>query len=241
MKPVAFEMHTPHTTDEALELLASANGEGKALAGGQSLVALMAFRLARPEVLVDLNSIPELTHLREEGGELRVGAMVRQRTLERSGLVTQGWPLLAEALPLVAHVPIRNRGTLAGSLARADPSAELCAVGLVLEARLHARSVRGERELPIVDFFAGPFVTTLEPDELLTDVVLPAVPAGSGWAFEEVARRRGDFAIAGVAALLAVDQQNIMTAARLGYISMGSTPRHAHGAEPRAGRRASRT
>jgi aerobic carbon-monoxide dehydrogenase medium subunit len=231
MKPSPFELHRPRTTDEAVQLLAAANGEGKVLAGGQSLVPLMAFRLARPEVLVDLNSIPELTNLRTEGGELRVGAMVRQRALERSELVADGWPLLTEALPFVAHEPIRNRGTLAGSLAHADPAAELCAVGLVLEARLVARSVRGERELAIGEFFEGPFTTALEDDELLTEVVLPPVPAGSGWAFEEVARRRGDFAIAGVAALLALEKSGEVTVARLGYVSMGSTPCRAHAAE----------
>lgn len=230
MKPVAFELRQPGSVDEAVELLAG-DGEVKVLAGGQSLVPLLNFRLARPEVLVDVNRIAELQYIREQDGGLAIGALTRQRALERSEPVTRLAPLLAEALPQVAHAPIRNRGTIGGSLAHADAAAELCTVCLALDAVLVAASRRGRREIPVSDFFLGPFTTALEADELLVEVRIPPLPAATGWAFEEVARRKGDFAMAGVAAVLGVDAGGTVVRARLAYASMGPTPLRARRAE----------
>jgi CO/xanthine dehydrogenase FAD-binding subunit len=184
----------------------------------------MNFRLARPAVLVDLNRLPELQYIREREGGLEVGAMTRQSALEHADVVARLAPLLAETLPFVAHAPIRNRGTLGGSLAHADPAAELCTVALALDATLVARSTRGERVMGIDDFFVGPFTTSLQADELLTEVRLPAFPRGAGWAFEEVARRRGDFAMVAVAAVLQLDAAGNIALARLAYTSMGPRP-----------------
>jgi CO/xanthine dehydrogenase FAD-binding subunit len=232
MKPVAFELERPATVDEALALLADTGRDAKVLAGGQSLMPLLNFRLARPEVLVDLNPVAELQYVRREDGELRVGAMTRLRGLEQARELGDRWQLVAEALPQVAHTPIRNRGTFGGGLAHADPAAELCAVGLALDATLVARSeARGSREVPAEDFFRGPYATALEPDEVLTEVRLPGQPEGAGWAFSEVARRRGDFALVGVAALLTLAPGGSVREARLAYASMGPRPLRAYRAE----------
>jgi aerobic carbon-monoxide dehydrogenase medium subunit len=231
MKPPAFDVQVARDTAEAVEFLADGDGETKVLAGGQSLVPLLSFRLARPDRLVDVNAAAELASLECESGTLRVGSMVRQRTIERSDLVARTCPLLTEILPYVAHAPIRNRGTFGGSLAHADPGAELCAASVVLEARLRVTSVRGEREIAAADFYVGPFSTTLADDELLTEILIPPLPPGAGWAFAEVARRQGDFAIVGTAAVLAVDAAGTITDARLGYLSMDSTCRRASTAE----------
>jgi aerobic carbon-monoxide dehydrogenase medium subunit len=232
MKPVAFELERPRSVDEACELLGQTGRDAKLLAGGQSLVPLLNFRLARPELLVDLNLVGELQYVQAVGGELRVGAMTRQRALERSRLPGAASRLLEEALPLVAHAPIRNRGTLGGSLAHADAAAELCAVSLALEARLVARSATGgDRELGAEEFFVGPFTTALKPEEVLVEIRLPRQPEGVGWAFEEVARRRGDFALVGVAALLSTGTGGEVREARLAYASMGPRPLRAYEAE----------
>lgn len=232
-------MRLARTADEAVELLADGDREVKVLAGGQSLVPLMSFRLARPDVLVDINPVAELQSIAVEDGTLRIGAMTRQRAVERSGAVAAGWPLLAAVLPYVAHAPIRNRGTFGGSIAHADPSAELCCASLALDARLVARRAGGEREIAAADFFAGPFMTVLEQDELLTEVAVPAVAPRTGWGFEEVARRRGDFALVGVAAVVTASPGNgsgseadaRVDDVRLAYLSMGSTPTRAVAAE----------
>ena len=232
MKPVAFELERLATVDEALALLAGTGRDAKVLAGGQSLMPLLNFRLARPEVLVDLNGVSELQYVSRDDGELRVGAMTRLRHLERAPEVGERWQLVAEALPQVAHTPIRNRGTFGGGLAHADPAAELCAVGLALDATLVARSqARGSRAVPAEEFFRGPYATALEPDEVLTEVRLPGQPEGAGWAFSEVARRRGDFALVGVAALLALAPGGSVREARLAYASMGPRPLRAYRAE----------
>jgi CO/xanthine dehydrogenase FAD-binding subunit len=231
MKPAPFDLETAHTVDDALRLLAATDREVKILAGGQSLVPLMNFRLARPAVLVDLNRVADLQYIREHDAGLAIGAMTRQSALEHSDAVARLAPLLAEALPHVAHTPIRNRGTLGGSLAHADPAAELCTVALALDANLVVRSGRGERTIDVDDFFAGPFTTTLHADELLTEVRLPLMPAGSGWAFEEAARRRGDFAMVGVAVVLQLDAADRIASARLAYTSMGPKPARALGGE----------
>jgi carbon-monoxide dehydrogenase medium subunit len=224
VKPAQFELEVASSVEQALALLAETHREVKVLAGGQSLVPLMNFRLARPDVLVDLNRLPELQYISEQDGDLAIGAMTRQSALERSPLIARLAPLMAAALPFVAHAPIRNRGTLGGSLAHADPAAELCTVGLALDARLVARSDHGERVIGIEEFFLGPFTTSLRSDELLTEVRLPPFPSGAGYAFDEVARRRGDFAMVGVAALLHLDREGQVDLARLAYTSMGPRP-----------------
>jgi carbon-monoxide dehydrogenase medium subunit len=232
MKPAPFDLETAHSVDDAVRLLAVNDREVKVLAGGQSLVPLLNFRLARPAVLVDLNRVADLQYIREHDAGLAIGAMTRQSALEHSDAVARLAPLLAEALPHVAHTPIRNRGTLGGSLAHADPAAELCTVALALDASLVVRSSRGgERTIDVDDFFAGPFTTTLHSDELLTEVRLPLMPAASGWAFEEAARRRGDFAMVGVAVVLQLDVADTITSARLAYTSMGPKPLRARGGE----------
>lgn len=232
MKPVTFEVERPTSIDEACARLAQKGRDAKVLAGGQSLVPLLNFRLARPDVLIDLNSVPELQGLRVESGELRIAAMTRLSAMERSPIVGQGWQLVAEALPHVAHTPIRNRGTFGGCHAHSDAAAELCAVSLALDARLVVRRhPAGEREVTAEDFFQGPYTTAMTPEEVLVDVRLPAPPPGAGWSFQEVARRRGDFALVGVAALLSVGPGPVVQDARLAYASMGPRPLRAYQAE----------
>jgi CO/xanthine dehydrogenase FAD-binding subunit len=231
MKPAAFEYHDPHTTDEALALLAEYGDEAKALAGGQSLVPLMNFRLARPARLVDLNLIAELSYLRVELGALCVGAMTRQRELERAPLVAEGWPLLAEATRHIGHAQIRNRGTVGGSLAHADPAAELPAVMAALDAELVIRGRDGARTVQPQEFFLGYLTTALAPDELLVEMRVPALPPRTGWTFLEVSRRHGDFALVGVAAVLTLDADGTIHAARLAFTGAAPTPLRAARAE----------
>lgn len=199
MKPAPFEYEAPRSLAAALGLLGD---DAKPLAGGQSLVPMLNFRLARPQLLVDLNQVAELVHLRRAGGVLRIGALTRQATLERSGLVEHGWPLLAQAVRMVGHAAIRNRGTVGGSVAHADPRAELPVVLSALDARFHVRSLRGPRTLSASEFFRGPLTTALEADELLTEIEVPPLPAGARTAFVERARTHGDFATAGAAVVV---------------------------------------
>ena len=202
MKPPRFDYHAPRSIDEAVALLARYGGDAKPLAGGQSLVPLLNFRLARPAALIDLNRIPELAGIREVDGHVAFGAMTRQRTVEFSPIVTRALPLLAEATRWVGHLPIRSRGTIGGSIAHADPSAEYPAVFTALEGTVVVRGQNGERVLKPAELFETYLTTSLAPDELLTEVRLPVMPSGAGWAFEEFARRHGDFAIVGIAAAL---------------------------------------
>ncbi|MGH7856247.1 MAG: FAD binding domain-containing protein, partial [Candidatus Binatia bacterium] len=231
MKPAPFEYHSASSLDEAVALLARLGDEAKIIAGGQSLVPLLALRLARPAHLVDLNRIDALSKIDAADGGLVIGAMVRQRAAERSGLVRERCPLLAAALPRIGHPAIRNRGTVGGSLAHADPAAELPAVALALEAKLVARSARGERILPASEFFVGHFTTALEPDECLVEIRFPAWPDGAGCAFEEASRRDGDFAMVGVAALLRVASGGDVADARIALIGVGGTAVRAVDAE----------
>jgi len=224
VKPAPFDYFTPATLDEALALLAEHGGEAKPLAGGQSLIPAMNFRLARPAVLVDLNGISELAYVRPESGGVAVGAMTRQRVVERSEVVARAAPLLAEALPSIAHPQIRNRGTVGGSIAHADPSAELPAVMLALEARFRARGSTGERSIPAAEFFKGMLETALAPGELLIEIALPPIPARSGTAFLEVARRHGDYALVGVAAIVTLDPRGRCKRARISLLSVGDGP-----------------
>lgn len=225
MKPAPFLYDAPETLEEALGLLAGGDEEAKVLAGGQSLVPLLNFRLARPDCLVDLNRVDELAYLRRDGDVLRIGALARHGDLERSAEVAAGWPLLAEAVRHVGHPQIRARGTVCGSVAHADPSAELPAAFVALDARFHVRSLRGPRTLAAGDFFLSFFTTVLEPDEVLVEIEVPRPPAGSGGAFAEHARTHGDFALGGAAAVLSAGE------ARLVLLAAGPVPVRAHGAE----------
>jgi carbon-monoxide dehydrogenase medium subunit len=209
-------------------LLARYGGDAKPLVGGQSLVPLLNFRLARPAALIDLNRIPALSGIRDVNGHVVFGAMTRQRAVEFSPIVAQRLPLLTEATRWVGHLPIRSRGTIGGSIAHADPSAEYPAVLTALGGTVIARGPKGERELTSTELFETYLTTTLGPDELLTEVRLPVMPAGAGWAFEEFARRHGDFAIVGVAA--AVWRDSGRWAARLAIAGVGPVPVRLDGA-----------
>ncbi len=225
MKPAAFEYAAPTTLAAALALKAEHGDEAKFLAGGQSLVPAMNFRLVQAALLVDLNGLAELDFIRlADGGELRLGAMTRQRRVERDALVAGHAPLLHEAMPWVAHPQIRNRGTLGGSLAHADPAAELPVVALALNARLRAQSASGERWIEAADFFQGLFTTALVADEMLVEIALPPLPARTGTAFVEFARRRGDYALMGVAVVITLDEAGLVSRARLVYLNAGEGP-----------------
>ncbi|HEX6863376.1 MAG TPA: xanthine dehydrogenase family protein subunit M [Thermoanaerobaculia bacterium] len=225
MKPAPFEYQAPASLPAALAALARHGGDAKLLAGGQSLIPVMNFRLAQPAVLVDINKLSELDFVRRgEDGSLRIGALVRQRRLEREPLVAEAAPLLREAVPFIAHPQIRNRGTLGGSLAHADPAAELPAVAVALGARFRLRKEGGERWVEAGDFFAGLFTTALTPDELLVEVSIPPLAPRTGWAFLEIARRHGDYAQAGVAALVTLGEDGRCREARLVYLSAGDAP-----------------
>ncbi|HVL36814.1 MAG TPA: FAD binding domain-containing protein [Burkholderiales bacterium] len=224
MKPAPFEYYAPGALDEALELLERLGEGAKLLAGGQSLVPLLNMRLARPDALIDLNRVAGLDEVRREGGELRLGAMLRHRRLERDALVREHVPLLAEAASHIAHMQIRTRGTLGGSLANAAPAAELPAAVLALEARLVVRSRSGTRELRPEGFFSGALQTALAPDEILVEVRVPIPAPGTGWAFAEFARRRGDFALAGAAALVRRDAARRIAAVRLALCGVAEVP-----------------
>ena len=224
MKPAPFDYFSPATVEEALALLVEHGGDAKPLAGGQSLIPAMNFRLARPAVLVDLNRIAELAYVRAASGGVAIGAMTRQRAVERSDDVARAAPLVAEAMPSIAHPQIRNRGTMGGSIAHADPSAELPAVMLALDARFRAKSATGERSIPAGEFFKGMLETALAPGELLVEIAVPQLPARSGTAFLEMARRHGDYALVGIAVIVTLDPRGRCKAARLSLLSVGDGP-----------------
>ena len=224
MKPPVFEYFRPASTEEALGLLASQPG-AKPLAGGQSLIPAMNFRLAAPETLVDLNAIASLAGIsRLAHGGIRLGAMTRHHDIEISPQVAAHAPLLAETMPFIAHPQIRNRGTVGGSLAHADPAAELPAVTMVLGATLVLTGMAGERRLPAGEFFTGLFATALKPGELLTAIELPNRVTASGSAFMELARRHGDYALVGVAATVTLGGSGVCDTARVALFSVGEGP-----------------
>jgi len=224
MKPAPFEYLAPRTVPEAVSLLARHGEEAKLLAGGQSLVPLMNMRLARPRRVIDLNRTQGLAYIREVDGALRIGGMTRQATLERSPLIGGRCPLLPEALALVGHPAIRSRGTIGGSLAHADPAAELPAAIAALDGQITASGPRGERTLPATSFFLGVLTTALAPDEVLTEIALPALPPRTGTCFLEVARRHGDFALVGVAVVVSRRSDGACGHARLVFCGVGPTP-----------------
>ncbi len=222
MKPAPFQYAAPESVEETVALLHDYGTDGKLLAGGQSLVPLLNMRLARPSVIIDLNRVGELDYIREEEGEILIGAMTRQRTAERSPVVARRLPLLADALPLVGHLPIRTRGTVGGSIAHADPSAELPAVLAALEGTVVIRGPQGTRRLASPEFFVSYLTTALEPDELLLEVRFPAHEQ-QGTAFLEVARRHGDYALVGVGAVVTL-AGGICTQAGLAFTGVGPVP-----------------
>jgi carbon-monoxide dehydrogenase medium subunit len=225
MKPAPFRYVAARTLEQALQLKAEQGDEARFLAGGQSLVPTMNFRLTQPAILIDINPLAELAGVKNGAAQrLRIGALTRYRTLERDPAIGSHLPLIAEALPHIAHPQIRNRGTLGGNLAHADPASEMPAIVLALAGRLRAQSVRGERWIDAPDFFVGALTTALEPDEMLTEVELPVAPPRSGACFMELSRRRGDFAIIGVACTVQVDEDGRCSAARIGLCNAGDGP-----------------
>jgi carbon-monoxide dehydrogenase medium subunit len=224
MKPAPFEYYVPDSLEQALDLLHEHGDSAKLLAGGQSLVPAMNFRVVQPSVLIDLNRVAELQYIRETGTALRVGGMTRERTLEFDPVISKKTPLLAEVMPHVAHPQIRNRGTLGGSLANADPAAELPVIMLALGARLKVSNVDRERWVDAQNFFAGMFTTDLAVDEMLIEIELPSIQPWTGWSFMEVAPRAGDYALMGVAALVTMDENGKCKQAKLVYLNAGDGP-----------------
>jgi len=231
MKPPVFDYAAPKTVDEAVALLGRHEGEAKVLAGGQSLMPLLNMRLARPALLVDIARVDGLDQIREVDGGLAIGAMTRQRAVEHSELVRTRFPLLHTAILNIAHPQNRNQGTVGGSLAHADPAAELPAVAVAVDAEFRAVGPNGERRIKAADFFVTYLTTALEPTEVLTEVRFPALPPRTGWSFIELARRHGDFALTGVVARLATEGSGRCASAQIVLFGVGTTPVRARAAE----------
>ena len=209
MKPAPFKYIAPTSVPEVLELLHQHGYDAKILAGGQSLVPMMNFRLGQPAVLIDINNIPELRNIQPDGKGLSIGAMVRHSQAEKSSFIKEKAPLIFETMPHIATVQIRNRGTIGGSLSHADPSAELVVVSTALEAEFKIQSQSGNRVVPANDFFVGLLMTVMEPEEMLVEITFPPLPANTGYSLKEVARRPHDFALVGVAAVLTLDKKGL--------------------------------
>lgn len=224
MKPAPFEYHAPTSLEQALEFKARYGDDAKLLAGGQSLVPAMNFRIMQPGMLVDLNRMDELSYIHEAGDVIRIGSMARERHLEFDALIEKHAPLLHEAVPFIAHPQIRNRGTIGGSIVNADPAAELPVLMLALSARLKAKNASAERWIDARDFFVGMFTTALEPDEILVEIEVPFMPANTGWSFMEVAPRAGDYALMGVAVQVMLDETGKCQQAKLVYLNAGEGP-----------------
>src|SRR5687767_11234557 len=226
MKPAPFAFLRPSTLEEALAALAGEQG-AKVLAGGQSLVPLLSMRLAAPSMLVDINALPDLGHIEIDDAGVRIGALARHADVLASAEAAEAQPLLAMALSHVAHPTIRNRGTTVGSLVHADAAAEMPMVLRLLEGSVDVASVRGRRTIQAAELFAGPLESTLAHDEIAVEAFFPALAAGAGVAFEEIARRHGDYALVGVAALVELDGElegDEVTRARLGFVSVSDIP-----------------
>jgi carbon-monoxide dehydrogenase medium subunit len=234
VKPSAFEYHAPRSLDEAVALVAGLGDGAKVLAGGQSLVPMLALRLAAFDHLVDVGGVAELRGIRREPDALVVGATTLDATVEFDGEVATAVPLLARATPLIGHFQIRNRGTVGGSLAHADPSAEYPAVAVALDAEIEAVSVRGSRRIPAAAFFRGFWSTDLEADEVLTAVRFPVWQGRCGFAVREFARRHGDFAVAGAAVAVELDADDRIERCAISMFGLGPTPRRASTAETEA-------
>ncbi len=224
MKPAAFTYHRPRSVEEGLDVLASLGGAGRVLAGGQSLVPLMSMRLSAPEHLVDINHLPGLDTVEVGPQAVRVGALARHSRVEHDSAAHAALPLLRQALTHVAHPTIRNRGTTVGSLVHADPAAEMCAVLRLLDGSVTLRHIDGSREVDAAAFFVGPMQTTVRPGELAVAATFRRPPDGSGTAFVEVARRHGDYAVCGVAAVVTPSPDGGLSAARVALICVGPGP-----------------
>ena len=231
MKPPKFRYFAPKSVGEALALLEEHAAEARVLAGGQSLVPLMNMRLVHPDVLIDINGISELSFIEATNGGLAIGALTRDATLAGDKKVAEGLSVLSEAAHFVGHPAIRNRSTVGGSIAHADPAAELPAVIVALNAEIIARSRSGSRTISAQDFFKGYLTTDLKDGEMLTEVRIPGLPPRSGSAFVEFARREGDYALAGVAAVITLDENGTIADARLGLCSVGPAPVRPQAAE----------
>lgn len=231
MKPAIFDYHQAKDFDHACELLSACGEDSKILAGGQSLIPMMNFRLARPKALIDISNIADRNQVTEEAGGIRVRATTVQRFVEKSRAVQARLPLLHDAIRHIAHLQIRNKGTIGGSIVNADPASELPAMCLALDAELEIKSQSGQRTIPAEEFFVTYMTTSLLPDEILTSILFSEPPKNSGWGFHEVARRSGDYALAGSAAVIALDAAGKCTHARLALFSVAATPVRAKHAE----------
>jgi CO/xanthine dehydrogenase FAD-binding subunit len=231
MKPSAFEYFDPSTVREAVELLQRHSDDAKILAGGQSLIPMMNFRVARPKVLIDINKIKELDYIREEKDELVIGGLVRERTLEVSPLIAKKCPILAEAISQIGHLPVRTRGTIGGSLVHADPSAEIPVVICALGGKMKVVGPSGERTLAADEFFLTYLTSALEPGEILVEVRIPTLPANTGWSFMELSRRHGDFGIVVVASILFMENKEACRKASITLGGVAPTPLRAAAAE----------
>lgn len=230
MKPAAFDYVVAESADAAVAALAAAGGEAKILAGGQSLVPMLNFRLLRPAILVDINRIPGLAFIEARADHIAIGALTRHYRLETSPVIAEQLPIVAEAMRHVAHLAIRNRGTIGGSLSHADPAAELPMLALLLNATLHVASPAGPRTAAARDFFLGPLTVDLAADEMVTRITIPKLPPATGWGFAEVARRSGDFALAAVAATVTLTD-GLIREARIAMTGIDETAKRASQAE----------
>jgi CO/xanthine dehydrogenase FAD-binding subunit len=223
MKPPSFDYVLADTVEDALSTLASLGPDAKILAGGQSLVPMLNFRLLRPTTLVDINRIAGLSSISDEDDKIRIGALTRHHQLETSPIIAQHLPVIAEAMRHVAHLAIRNRGTIGGSLSHADPAAELPMMAVLLDAKLTIAAAAGKRVVPAREFFVDALTTDLRDGELLTEIEIPKLAPQSGWSFAEVSRRGGDFALAAAAAILTLRGGTIADA-RIAVMGVGKTP-----------------
>jgi aerobic carbon-monoxide dehydrogenase medium subunit len=224
MKPAPFKYVAAASLEHALALKAEHGDDAKFLAGGQSLIPTMNFRLARPAILIDINEIDELAGIRASGGTTRIGALTRYRALQRDAAFAQKFPLIGEALPHIAHPQIRNRGTIGGNLSHADPASELPAIAVALGARFRVQAAKQERWVEAPDFFVGALTTDLMPEEMLVEIELPLAKPRTGSCFMEIARRRGDFAIAGAAVMVTLGERDECIEIRLAFCGVGETP-----------------
>ena len=230
MIPASFEYAVARDVADAIQLLASSGGEGKVLAGGQSLIPLMRFRLAQPALVVDLNRVPGLARI-TENGELRIGALVREADLDTNAIVRERYPILVDTTRVIADPLVRNLATVGGNLAHADPANNHPATMLALRASLVAQGQKGERVIPIDEFFVDTFTTVLGPDEILTEIRIPKPAARSGGAYLKLERKVGDFAIVGVAVMIALDEKGKIGAVDIGLTNAAPTPIRARKAE----------
>ncbi len=230
MKPAAFVYIAPNSLEAAVEAIAAANGDGKILAGGQSLMPLLNFRMARPSVIVDLMHIPGMSFIERRGDTVAIGALTRHADLEFSDLIAQKLPVMAAAMPHVAHLAIRNKGTIGGSLSHADPAAELPMLAVFYGATIKVQGSGGRRDIPAEDFFVSALTNCLDPDEIVFEIDFPVLTSHAGWAFEEVARRFGDFALACIAVSLEILDGRIVDA-RVAVMGVADTPRRLREAE----------